>query len=129
MNAIDPLASIRARGEAIRDRIHGVPDTERRHGIYHGLMKPKADDPTITLLAERGGTHGSFIDNARISQALKAAMRSAPNWDELSDVQKEGLELRATKISRFLSGNMADPKFADNLDDDIGYATLMKAPR
>lgn len=92
------------------------------------LMRKAATTPdaTTALLAERGSTHGSFTDNAEIAQAIKEIFRNAPNWPRLSDVQREGLDLKATKLSRYLSGNLDDPKFADNLVDDIGYTTLMQ---
>ena len=74
-------------------------------------------------LNDRGKTHGSFTENARTSQHLKAVMRKSPNWDELSQIQKEGLEVIAAKLSRILSGNPNEP---DHWHDIQGYARLVE---
>jgi len=73
------------------------------------------------LIAERGKTHGAFAENARISQAIKAIARGVPGWLELTDVQREALEMIALKLSRILSGN---PHEVDHWDDVAGYAAL-----
>lgn len=72
-------------------------------------------------LAERGQTHGNYPEQAKTAQALKAIMRSTPNWSTLPDPLKESLELIATKISRSLHGN---PLYDDVWRDISGYATL-----
>lgn len=74
-------------------------------------------------LAERGSRYGDFKDNARVSQVLKSVMHATPSWTELTDVQKEGLEMIQHKIARMLNG---DPTYLDNIVDIIGYATLVK---
>jgi hypothetical protein len=58
-----------------------------------------------------------------VSQAIKDAMKSGPNWISLTDVQAESLEMIALKIARVLSGN---PDYADHWDDVIGYAKLAR---
>lgn len=73
-------------------------------------------------LAERGGRYGTFIDNARVSQDLKAVMRSAPNWDSLAPDQKEALDMFASKISRALTG---ETTYRDNWHDLVGFAKLV----
>lgn len=72
-------------------------------------------------LADRGKTHGSFAENAHISQIIKGFMRQAPNWGRLTQVQKEALEVIAAKVSRILSGNPNEP---DHWHDIQGYARL-----
>jgi hypothetical protein len=79
-------------------------------------------DATETLLAERGKTHGDYSDHARVTQAIKAVMVAGPNWDKLSDIQKETLEMNAHKVGRVLSG---DPDHLDHWDDIAGYAKLV----
>lgn len=74
-------------------------------------------------LEDRQHTHGDFKENARISQALCHIMRLGVNWDKLSLVQREALEMIAHKISRILSGNYNEP---DHAHDIAGYATLME---
>jgi hypothetical protein len=73
------------------------------------------------LLSEREKQHGDYKDVSRISQSLKEVFRSGPNWEKLPDMQKESLELIASKIARILSG---DSGVRDHWDDIGGYAGL-----
>lgn len=75
----------------------------------------------MNLLDERNKTHGDFGKNAEVSQAIKRVFRAQAGWENLSDVQKESLEMIALKLSRILSGH-AD--FKDHWDDIEGYARL-----
>ena len=72
------------------------------------------------LLAARGARYGAFVDNAAISQALKAQMRQTPKWQVLEPDMKEALEMVAHKIGRILAG---DPHYDDSWVDIAGYAT------
>ena len=76
-----------------------------------------------TTLAERHATHGSFDENADHAQWIKKKFRDTHYWFELHTVQREALELIATKISRILSGGYNHP---DNWHDIAGYATLVE---
>ena len=77
---------------------------------------------TAELLDTRAKTHGSFADNARIAQRLRAFWRSeADGWMDMTLVQREALDVIALKISRILSGQGG---FADHWDDIAGYAKL-----
>jgi len=76
---------------------------------------------TDALLAERGSTHGDYPTQAAVTQAIKAAMRTGPNWNRLSDAQRDALEMLAVKQGRILCG---DPNFPDHWDDLEGYARL-----
>lgn len=71
-------------------------------------------------LESRNSTHGLFENTAKFAQDIKGQMRQG-NWDALNAVQKETLEMIATKIARVLSGNPADP---EHWHDLAGYATL-----
>ena len=73
-----------------------------------------------SLLNERQKTHGSFEDNARISQALKVLFVNE-GFGDLCDVHREALDMIALKLSRILSGQ-AD--FKDHWRDIAGYAKL-----
>lgn len=75
----------------------------------------------MNILANRQKTHGNFLENANLSQSIKDVMRSSINWEKLTDMQKESLEMIALKISRILSG---DKDFRDHWDDVVGYARL-----
>ena len=85
------------------------------NGHTNGQSKPHA------LLNERSKTHGSFQQTARIAQAIKDVMRSAPNWETASAVRRECWEMIATKLARQLSG---DPEHPDHADDIEGYDAL-----
>lgn len=74
-----------------------------------------------TITVERNSTHGSFVRNADVSQAIKSAMRSSPHWLGSTTVTKEALEMIALKVSRILSGQ---EDFADHWIDIEGYARL-----
>ena len=74
------------------------------------------------LLAERGNTHGDYVEHAAITQQLKDIMRSTPGWARLSDIMRETLEMHAHKIGRILAGK---PDHPDHWDDIAGYARLV----
>ena len=82
---------------------------------------------TAALVAERGSTHGSFADHARITQDIKqvmvreAALRKGRGQPELTDTQKEALEMIAHKVGRIIAGNAS---FRDHWDDIAGYAKI-----
>jgi hypothetical protein len=77
---------------------------------------------TQEILQQRGGTHGNFTDNARFSQQLKFIVELSPNWENMSDVQREALHMILHKISRICAGNPDEP---DHWADMAGYATLV----
>lgn len=76
---------------------------------------------TEAILAERKATHGSFSDNARISQALKRMLHAEPTWLALTEIQKEAIDMFCLKLSRIMSGQAATK---DHWDDLAGYAIL-----
>ena len=84
-------------------------------------MPPKKQT-VVEVLAERQSTHGNFADSAETVQRLKYVMRDAPNWEKLSNAQREALEMVQHKIGRILHG---DPYLLDSVRDIIGYAQLM----
>lgn len=75
---------------------------------------------TEILLAERQKTHGSFEQNANISQSIKRLF-AANGAHDLSNVHQEALDMIALKLSRILSGQA---NHADHWDDIAGYAKL-----
>lgn len=78
-------------------------------------------DITQTL-QERGNRYGKFGDQARITQNIKRAMADSRNWRNLTDSQRESLELLAGKIGRILNG---DPNYHDSWHDIGGYSKLV----
>lgn len=77
---------------------------------------------TTELLVERAKTHGDYALHADLTQNLKIALHSAPNWLTLNAMQREALEMIAHKIGRVLAGRS---DFKDHWDDIAGYAKLV----
>ena len=74
------------------------------------------------ILDEREKTHGSFMATASKAQQLKDAMRGGKNWEELDDMQREALQMIATKIARILEGCHDE---VDHWRDLSGYSQLV----
>ena len=74
-------------------------------------------------LEQRGNKYGEFVDHARITQNIQAAMRDSRNSASLPADMKEALEMTAHKIGRILNG---DPTFHDSWHDIIGYIRLVE---
>lgn len=73
-------------------------------------------------LNERGSRYGKFTGHAKITQDLKSLMHRHAGWHNLSDDQKESLEMVVHKVGRILNG---DPNYADSWVDIAGYAKLV----
>lgn len=73
---------------------------------------------TITTRAK---THGDFAQTAATAQAIKLTLRGAPNWAELTAVQREALDHIASKMARAVCGDANEP---DHWVDIGGYAGL-----
>jgi len=74
------------------------------------------------VLTERTPRNGEFRDNARYAQALKKTAMLSPNWERMTDLQRESCERIFGKLGRILAG---DPDYADHWDDIAGYARLV----
>ncbi len=74
------------------------------------------------ILADRGSQYGKFIDQSKISEALKAIMHAAPAWPAMASDQREAMDMMAVKMARLLNGN---PNHEDSWRDTAGYATLV----
>ena len=85
-----------------------------------GLHAPQLDALGATLAA-RAATHGEYNDHARITQELKAVIRSGPSYEKCSPHERETLDMIAHKIGRIVSG---DPHFTHHWHDIAGYARL-----
>ncbi len=79
-------------------------------------------DEVTEILTERNKTHGDFADCARVSQAILRAMRSGRNWETMSDVHREAIQVIALKLHRIACG---DPDHEDHFVDIAGYAQLV----
>ena len=72
-----------------------------------GICPKPAEDQvndTHKIIKEREKTHGDFRDHAYYTQSLKGVIRESPNYDRMSDVQKEALDMILHKIGRILAG-------------------------
>ena len=78
---------------------------------------------TNELLDERNKTHGSFIVNSRVSQALKDVIRKEPTYESLGIIHREAFDHMFGKIGRIMAGQFT---FDDHWDDLAGYAQLPK---
>lgn len=74
------------------------------------------------VLEERGKNYGEFDEHARITQAIKDAMKSGLGWNKMEPYHKEALEMLAHKIGRIVNG---DPYYLDSYVDCIGYTQLV----
>lgn len=82
-----------------------------------------ATEPRLPLLEERQTTHGSFEENAIISQALKRMFRANDGWNRLTDIERESFDMIALKFSRILSGKSMSKQ---HWEDVVGYAKLIE---
>lgn len=99
------------------------------HGVPTDLTCGACSETTDALLgnidatlAERGGRYGSFVDHARIAQALQDTLRGEPGWTALAPDQRQALTVICDKMARMLNG---DPDYRDNWHDIVGYAKLV----
>lgn len=109
-----------ARVESLDEVIKSMKQDQRR------LDKPELPqvsyvDQVDSIINERQSTHGDFTDNARTAQGLKRVLWNEKGWDELSDVQREAVEMIMLKVSRIITGNQDEP---DHWNDIAGYAKL-----
>jgi transposase len=84
---------------------------------------PKKEGVDV-ILDERGNNYGAFLDNARVTQRLKAVAHqfAGQNNKTFDADQAEALDMIFTKIGRILNG---DPNHIDSWIDIAGYATLV----
>jgi len=74
------------------------------------------------LIATRRLTHGDFTESSTITQAIKGVIKQTPNWERLTDWQKESAEMQAQKWGRILAG---DPMLAEHWEDLEGYNRMV----
>jgi len=77
----------------------------------------------LPLLETRQQTHGSFMENAIISQSIKAILRASNGWSRLNDIERESMDMIALKFSRILSGKSMERQ---HWEDVVGYAKLVE---
>lgn len=75
----------------------------------------------MSITQTRHKTHGSFAENAEVSQHIKDLLRSRPGYSKLTNVQRESVDMIALKLSRIVSGKAGEK---DHWVDIGGYADL-----
>lgn len=73
-------------------------------------------------LATRGEQYGQFKDVAALSQELKDVYYGGASYGKMDAIQREALDMIASKIARILNGN---PHNYDSWHDIAGYAELV----
>lgn len=73
-------------------------------------------------LKERGSRYGSFEGHARLAQELKDSLRGREGWKNLTEDQREAMDMICHKMARIING---DPNFHDSWHDIVGYAKLV----
>lgn len=94
-------------------------------GEYMSPLKSKAETEGVgAILNTRASNYGTFLDNARITQRLKAVAHNfaGQNNKTFDADQAEALDMIFTKIGRILNG---DSNHIDSWLDIAGYATLV----
>lgn len=88
------------------------------------IVRATTEDRVERILDERGTNYGTFLDNARVTQRLKAVAHqfAADNNKTFDADQAEALDMIFTKIGRILNG---DANHTDSWIDIAGYATLV----
>lgn len=101
-------------------------DTRYIFKKYNEVNDPKNTTTPVSdthkILEDREKTHGNFRDHSYYTQALKSVIKESPNYDRMSEMQMEALDMIAHKIGRILAGN---PDHKDHWLDIEGYARLI----
>ncbi len=90
--------------------------------VVHTEERPTKQHYKLALLNEREKTHGDFAINARAAQDIKSVYVRCVTGNPLMDIQKEALDMIASKIGRILAG---DANTTEHWRDLAGYATLV----
>lgn len=79
-------------------------------------------DTIERLVEQRESTHGDFSKSSTFIQDVKELMRQSPNWDKMTDAQRQVLEMDIHKTGRILYG---EHSFKDHWLDKQGYVQLI----
>ena len=73
-------------------------------------------------LTARGTQYGQFKDVAALAQEIKDVYYGGNSYGKMDAIQREALDMIASKIARLLNGN---PHNYDSWHDIAGYAELV----
>jgi len=87
-------------------------------------VEPTTPNALVSVLEERGGRYGCFVDHAEVSQRLKKVIweELATRDKQLASDQAEALEMIMHKIGRIING---DADYDDSWRDIAGYSMLV----
>jgi Domain of unknown function (DUF6378) len=111
--------------EQTRNELGRSKEAVKTFDIFTARKKEPVMNPEQKIqqiLKERGSRYGDFKGHAQITQSIKVAMSRTAKWHELTDSQREALEMVAHKIGRILNG---DPDYLDSWVDIGGYVQLV----
>ncbi len=75
------------------------------------------------ILQDRMGVYGDYNINTILIHKLKRIFRNGKNWELLRSIEKESLDMIASKIGRLLGGTLGQVE-NDTWHDIAGYALL-----
>ena len=121
--------------EAVKETLHNITQGRQKHRGEEAIIEAAAalkeactftpnKEQVDTILDVRGNNYGTFLDNARVTQRLKAVAHqfAGQNNKTFDADQAEALDMIFTKVGRILNG---DPNHTDSWIDIAGYATLV----
>lgn len=81
------------------------------------------DRNLLHLLKDRGKSYGPYVENARMAQAIKKALRSDGGcFAVMQPDEQQSLDMITTKIARIVTGPNGQ---LDSWVDCVGYAQLI----
>lgn len=81
------------------------------------------NDKIEATLIERGKQYGDVQQQAEMAETIKSALHSHRNWNGMSPVIRQSLDMIAVKMSRIVCGGPLN-SMPDSWDDIAGYAKL-----
>jgi hypothetical protein len=103
-----------------------IMNTPPPEAIAHGAPAPAPKDAADATLTARAAMYGSFEQNSKVAQGLKAVLAGAivEREDNLPDDLTEALDMVCSKLARIVNG--APAAWHDNLLDCEGYLRLVR---
>ena len=97
-------------------------DIAREYPLKDWVQEKLSSDHVDKVVEERGHTHGSYQEGARVIQSIKRLFHQEPGWMDLDACQKESMDMIATKCGRILCG---DQNAIQHWEDLGGYSKLI----
>jgi len=122
--AKDTVETVRQTATEHTNKVKEMIEGWRAEAEEDWKAEGEADTDVDVILDERASNYGTFFDNARVTQRLKAVAHqfAGQNNKTFDADQAEALDMIFTKIGRILNG---DSNHIDSWIDIAGYATLV----